>query len=100
MSFAPMHDVADADYLLCRAAAESEAAEAASACSSRRAHQRLASHYLDLLFGKREPACTRPELHSGDAVRHRREVLKVPFKMLKPVGRASDFGDLLVRLDA
>jgi hypothetical protein len=98
MSFAPMRDVADADYLLCRATAESEAAERAAACSSRQAHQRLASHYLDLLFGLREPAPTRPPLRPADALRQRRDVLKVPFKMLRPVGRASDFGDLLVRL--
>jgi hypothetical protein len=98
MSFAPMHDVADADYLLCRATAESEAAEAAAACLSRQAHQRLASHYLDLLFGDPKPAPPRGPLGQVNALRQRREVLKEPFKMLRPVGRASDYGDLLVRL--
>jgi hypothetical protein len=52
-----------------------------------------------LLFGEGELAPTRPPLRSRDALRHRREVLEAPFRMLRPVGRASDYGDLLRRLD-
>jgi hypothetical protein len=98
MSFAPIHNVADADYLLGRATAESEAVEVAADCFSRQAHQRLASHYLDLLFGGRGKAAHQPPRRSLDALSHRREALEAPFRMLKPVGGASDYGDLLVRL--
>jgi hypothetical protein len=95
MSFAPRHNVADADYLLCRAIAErrrkwlsptpyaaaSKAGQPSSGLASRRAGSRS----------------DQTMLRSVEALRRRREVLKRSVRMLRPVGQASDHEDLLAR---
>ena len=56
MAFFPKDPVADADYLLGRAAAEAESARLAKPGPSAQIHQRLASGYLDRLFDAPEPS--------------------------------------------
>ena len=97
MSFSPSRPVEDADYLLSRAAAEAEAAERAAQAGSAEAHHRLASLYLDRLFGPAANDQVR-ELDKGRPVREPRRAAAIPFRMLKPVGDPADFTDLLVRL--
>ena len=94
MSFSPSHPVEDADYLLSRATAEAEAAERAAQPSSAEAHHQLASLYLDQLFG--DPADSTPPRRL--AAPEKKAVAAAALQMLKPVGDASDFTDLLIKL--
>ena len=96
MGLVPKSNVPDSDYLFLRA--ETEAANAACAGpEAALAHQRLASEYLDQLFGDKSG------LGRGGESRHREReeamvsifsALKVPDDAL-----AGDLADLLVCLD-
>jgi hypothetical protein len=99
MSVAPSRPVADSDYLLLRAEAEAKAAEMARSDASAEAHHRLASGYLDVLFGTDGAAMPpRSALAGHQESSARRDALLSPFMLLEPVGSASDFDDLLTRL--
>ncbi|QAY78773.1 hypothetical protein [Sphingosinicella sp. BN140058] len=96
MGLLPKSDVPDSDYLFERAQAEAACAACAEP-EAAKAHQRLASQYLDRLFG---------ENGTEDAVlesRHRetREAMTSIFHALElPAETASlGFEDLLVSLD-
>lgn len=73
MSFAAKREVADADYLLERAAIEVRNAEAVSGPASE-AHHKLASRYLDVLFGQEAEA--QPESHPFLLARERYQAIK------------------------
>ena len=97
MSFSPSQPIADADYLLGRASAEADAAASADQPVSAEAHHRLASLYLDRLFGASGQA-PQPQSSRRLAAPERKTLATAPFRLLKPVGDPADFTDLLVRL--
>jgi hypothetical protein len=95
MSLTPSRGITDADYFLLRVQSEAKAADRARSAQSAEAHHRLASGYLDLLFGvgssTRGPGATL-------GARVKREALLTPFKMLPPVGSSSDYSAYLEQL--
>jgi hypothetical protein len=97
LGFTPSKPVRDSGYLLRRAEAEAEAAERATSAASAEAHHRLASAYLDRIFGDEagsEQAMARARM-AGPTKKEPRQ----PLILLRPVDDISDFTDLLVRLD-
>ena len=99
MSLSPRSAVADGDYFLDRANAEIEAADRSPGDRASILHRKLASLYLDRVFGERaEPD---PEWHPSP--REKRQVLASPFMLLKPVEDAETeraFDNILRKLDA
>jgi hypothetical protein len=97
MAFSPSTTIPDADFLLARASAEADAAEYADHPLSADAHHRLASLYLDRVFG--DGAAPRPSMAPparGQAESKR--IVSAALQQLKPAADISDFTDLLVRL--
>lgn len=96
MGLLPKSDVPDSDYLFQRAQAEAACAACADP-EAAKAHQRLASQYLDRLFG--ENGAEENIFES----RHRetREALTSIFLALELPAKTSslDFDELLVSLD-
>lgn len=98
MGFVASTLIEDADYLLKRAASEAEAAEGARDQRAAEAHHRLASKYLDLLFGPEPRNAPRVGTKQSRHLADREEALKTPLRMLQPVAGAADYTDLLVRM--
>jgi hypothetical protein len=100
MSFAPLGGVADADYLLQRVEAEAKAADQASSEAVAEAHHKLASGYLGLLFdtpstGKVRQTIAPNRRRSAE----NRTAMASLFAAFEPVGEASDFTDLLLKIE-
>ena len=97
MGFAPSKTVADAEYLLLRAAAEAEAAEVAANAASAEAHHKLASIYLDRILGE-QARLQAPARKAVTSTAAKKEIVAAAFRMLQPVTGGSDYSDLLTRL--
>jgi hypothetical protein len=97
MAFSPSTTVPDADFLLARASAEADAAESARHPLSADAHHRLASLYLDRIFGN--AAAPRPSVAPrAQPETECRKIVSAALRRLKPAADISSFTDLLVRI--
>jgi hypothetical protein len=97
MAFSPSTAIPDADFLLARASAEADAAESAGHPLSAEAHHRLASLYLDRIFGAQ--AAPRPSAAPrAQPEAERRKIVSAALRRLQPPADISSFTDLLVRL--
>jgi hypothetical protein len=99
LSLSPRGRVADCDYLLDRADAEINAADRSFDTCAKGVHRKLASLYLDRVFGENvdESAGSPPTPFE------KRRILASPFRLLRPLvepDTSPDFGDILAELDS
>ena len=99
MSLSPRRSVADCDYLLDRADAEINAADRSFDSCAKGVHQKLASLYLDRVFGENvdEGGGSPPTPFE------KRRILASPFRLLRPLvepDTAPDFADVLAELES